>query len=149
MECVVTSIYIPEDNVRNFITCLSEFLRHQFIEILSSALSLSAIITCCGVKFHIADNNQRFRHILRRNVSCNSRAQNEVKGGFNVSIRANSRDTIDFVSQGCTFEFYKTRFGVKGHKAILIDATVAFSKINCQTNCGIKRCYLTLRMPSH
>ena len=101
MEKVMAAVHIPENNVRQMIAAVLVLFFHMIIK--------HPVLVHAGINLHIRDNDQCFRHFLRRNIVIPCCFQNVFKCSLQVRIHspANTLNTLDFLLQ---------RFPLQGNK---------------------------------
>ena len=93
MEKVVSAVHIPENNVRQPIAAVLVLFFHMIIK--------HPVLVHAGINLHIRDNDQCFRHFLRRNIVIPCCFQNVFKCSLQIRIHspANTLNTLDFLLQ--------------------------------------------------
>ena len=93
MEKVMAAVHIPENNVRQPIAAVFVLFFHMIIK--------HPVLVHAGINLHIRDNDQCFRHFLRRNIVIPCCFQNVFKCSLQIRIHspANALNTLDFLLQ--------------------------------------------------
>ena len=78
MEHIVAACHIPEDDVRDPITALTEPSRHLLIE--------GPVLITAVVDLHVGDNDQGLRHIFLCHMVLHGNLQHVAKCGLKIRV---------------------------------------------------------------
>ena len=94
------------------------------------------VLIHAGINLHIRDNDQCFRHFLRRNIVIPCCFQNVFKCSLQIRIHspANTLNTLDFLLQRFPLQGNKFWLLTECHKKIVVSTPVPLCKVNGKAN---------------